>query len=827
MKHNAPDSATPLIRPLLLTAGSIILIVTAVLLYPSVHPYGGLALSDDEDAIREESRKVLASMELDSAAYAIETNIFSRPSYLDRIYTLHGIAEGNRLLREDGIGYTWRARVQAEDTSQMVIHLGTSSTTSKMQLLAGEISMHYDARGKLVRLIVPVSDSLELPPQTAADALEEARSVLLRHARPAFLEPILHSSVLEENGTTGDRFSGIGYLHAELPRREEHTFVWAVYDRQLEDTVDCSVTVSGKIVTNFEHAYRSTDSDVLDSTAFAEIAEIVFYAVVGILMLVVGFRRLRAYEIGFRSAIVIGITSAVLMGIWLFVQIMDERMMDLEVIVSLIIAPLFVGLGFLLLWAISESVCRETWKEKLISFDLLFHGHLLHSRVGSALLTGIAGGAALLVLGLLTSWLVSLWEPLWILQRNSDSIDFISTPYPPLFLIGEAVFSNIAGTTFFLVFFVSLLRQRIRSTALLLAVAAVALTLIDIPNLVPLPNAYLGLLPVFVMLVLLFVYSDLVTTITAMTTVTIMNKGLVFLVPGNSQFFGDAMVIAAVAVFLIILALIAMMTSDRVTDPEDVAPVFQRHITERQRLARELEIARDVQMSFLPKHNPVITGLDIASHCAPALEVGGDYYDFIEIGPRKIGIAIGDVSGKGTQAAFYMTLTKGFLKALGRMSESPSQVLAELNRLFYENVERGHFISMIYAVFDMDEHQLTVARAGHTPVMRRRADSSVDVIQSRGIALGFEAGETFSDTIEEVTVPLAEGDVFVFYTDGYPEAMTRAREEFGEKRLTESLEQHQGGNAQSILDHLYTETQRFTGRALQHDDMTMVVVNVN
>jgi phosphoserine phosphatase RsbU/P len=286
------------------------------------------------------------------------------------------------------------------------------------------------------------------------------------------------------------------------------------------------------------------------------------------------------------------------------------------------------------------------------------------------------------------------------------------------------------------------------------------------------------------------------------------------------------MVLLAFGAVVLLYALVSLVTRDTVRDFETIAPRFQRHISERQRLSRELEIAREVQMGFLPKHDPHFPGLDIASRCAPAMEVGGDYYDFIDLGPDKIGIAIGDVSGKGTQAAFYMTLTKGFLKALGRFSTSPSRVLVEMNRLFYENVERGNFISMIYAVFDLNTHSVTIARAGHTPVMRMDSDHHVDVIQSRGMALGFEGGDKFEQTIEEVTLPIHAGDIFVLYTDGYPEAMTTKREEFGEERLAVTLQRHAGDSAAQILDGLYRETRRFAGKAEQHDDMTMVVVRV-
>jgi len=317
------------------------------------------------------------------------------------------------------------------------------------------------------------------------------------------------------------------------------------------------------------------------------------------------------------------------------------------------------------------------------------------------------------------------------------------------------------------------------------------------------------------------------STLFAMVTLSVLQQGLLFFLPWNPAVQNEGFLLLLILTALLVYAVITIATPDRQLDFEAIAPRFQRHISERQRLARELEIARDVQMSFLPKNTPRVEGLDIAAHCAPALEVGGDYYDFIDISPGKFGLAIGDVSGKGTQAAFYMTLTKGFLKALGTLSASPSKVLGRLNNLFYENVERGNFISMIYAVFDLEKRTVTIARAGHTPLMRRGADASVDIIQSKGMALGFEPGAPFTSTIEEVTLPLRSGDVLLFYTDGYPEAMTRNREEFGEHRLSSSLRQSSGVTAQEVLDHVHRETRRFTGNMKQHDDMSMVVVRVH
>ena len=232
-------------------------------------------------------------------------------------------------------------------------------------------------------------------------------------------------------------------------------------------------------------------------------------------------------------------------------------------------------------------------------------------------------------------------------------------------------------------------------------------------------------------------------------------------------------------------------------------------------------------MSFLPRANPEFTTLDIASRCLPALEVGGDYYDFVQLGGNRLGVVIGDVSGKGTQAAFYMTLTKGFLRALANMSDSPSFILTQLNRLFYDNVKRGVFISMIYGIFDMEDGTLSMARAGHNPVvMRKPSEQELQMIHPKGLALGMEKGDAFERLIQEVKIPLHPNDLFVFYTDGFPEAMNKEKEEFGDDRFEESIEKHSGGTAEEILQGVFQDVKLFAGKAEQHDDMTMVVVKI-
>ena len=124
-------------------------------------------------------------------------------------------------------------------------------------------------------------------------------------------------------------------------------------------------------------------------------------------------------------------------------------------------------------------------------------------------------------------------------------------------------------------------------------------------------------------------------------------------------------------------------------------PSYIQELAQEERMKGELEIAYEVQASFLPRRMPMVEGLDLAAMCLPALEIGGDYYDFVELEKGRLAVVIGDVSGKGIQAAFYMTLVKGFFQTLCRMIDSPAELLRRLNVLFCENVPRGTFISMI------------------------------------------------------------------------------------------------------------------------------------
>ena len=244
---------------------------------------------------------------------------------------------------------------------------------------------------------------------------------------------------------------------------------------------------------------------------------------------------------------------------------------------------------------------------------------------------------------------------------------------------------------------------------------------------------------------------------------------------------------------------------------------------ESERLTHELQIARQVQQQLLPTASPQVPGFFIAGACYPATEVGGDYYDFVPLSDGKLGIVIGDVSGKGAPAAIYMTLTKGVLQSNAIDGDSPKVVLTKVNRLLYEAMERGTFVSMFYAVLDWRNRTLTCARAGHNPALHLNGEH-VTWLEPGGLALGLENNSVFVDRLQEISLELPPGSVVVFYTDGLTEAMNHGKEEFGEARLlAEARAQLQNSSAQ-MIDHLSVAVRTFAAGAPQHDDMTMIAI---
>ena len=248
---------------------------------------------------------------------------------------------------------------------------------------------------------------------------------------------------------------------------------------------------------------------------------------------------------------------------------------------------------------------------------------------------------------------------------------------------------------------------------------------------------------------------------------------------------------------------------------------------ERERMAKELEIARNVQNSLLPKQNPKMSGYDIAGACIPAKEVGGDYYDFIQNENNKLGIVIGDVSGKGVPASIYMTLTKGIIQSQANGQTSPREMLIKVNSFMYKSIEPGAFVTIFYAVLDGNTGKIDMTRAGHNPAIHYSAmEDKFSLIEPLGIGIALEEGEVFQDKIKSESVYLHSGDWLVLYTDGFTEAMNKKQEEYGEERFINSIRMNQYETANGLITAIRNDVQNFVGKTEQFDDMTMIAIKV-
>ena len=325
----------------------------------------------------------------------------------------------------------------------------------------------------------------------------------------------------------------------------------------------------------------------------------------------------------------------------------------------------------------------------------------------------------------------------------------------------------------------------------------------------------------------LFLRYDLLTAFAADFVAVAASTAIpLFCSSGDSFAVSRWMFIAGMTVPLVV-ATIGIFRGKRFEFTPEIMPDHILRISERVRMAKELEIARSVQMSLLPKEHPKIEGYEIAGLCIPALEVGGDYFDFVRLGPRKLGIALGDVSGKGVPAAIYMTLTKGILQSNAEESVTPKLVLSKVNSLMYRTIERNSFVSMLYAVLDGDAATLRFARAGQCPILLTAGLSGEErFLTTKGMALGLERGETFNSVLEEVELKLQPGELLIFYTDGFTEAMNIRREEFGEFRFVESVRKHRSKPVDELIHAIIEDIRVYAGNVDQHDDMTIIAVKV-
>jgi len=268
------------------------------------------------------------------------------------------------------------------------------------------------------------------------------------------------------------------------------------------------------------------------------------------------------------------------------------------------------------------------------------------------------------------------------------------------------------------------------------------------------------------------------------------------------------------------MAIFAFIIRNLITERR-TAEERESYRRELERTEYEMETARGIQQSFLPESPPRIEGFELAALNLPARQVGGDFYDFIPVSENEWGIIIADVSGKGVPAALFMALSRTLVRANVADNTTASQAMQKANSLISQEAKMGMFVTLFYAVLNPEKRRLQYVNAGHNPpFVVKKSSGDVILLRASGIAMGVMD----EVSLEEREIELDSNDIVVFYTDGITEAINGAGEQFGEKRLIETINKNADLSVKDLMGRVKDEVFTFAQGQPQHDDFTLVLL---
>lgn len=561
-----------------------------------------------------------------------------------------------------------------------------------------------------------------------------------------------------------------------------------------------------------------------------EIMRVIIVLIFAIMVVVLLYFRIRSRAVDTNPALVIGVLSG--LGVSLIILLLDlsvgslfgdgaHSLSLLQLGLKMGVSSAFISVAVFAIVAVGDSLMREHWPEKLSSYDYIRQGMLFNKPIGEMLVRSVV-----LAAGVCGLWSIALSIMPSLYFEISRSFIFYQAAWSPIYAFLDAGWYSFI----FILCIYSIFAIKVQGwfnskviTAILVILSFSLLT----PVLSAGPQLWASLLYGFVGLVftLIFLKWDLMTTLlTHFLFLLLLQTATGWMVEGSPDLY--TFIIAGI--FLLLLTVIGIVFMAKGTTSQSLpgfVPDYVEELAQEERIKQELQIARDVQQSFLPVETPQISGLDIAAICKPAYETGGDYYDIIQIDDHRLAVTIGDVSGKSIQAAFYMTFIKGILHSLCRETDSPAEILKKTNRLFYDNAPRGTFISLVYGIVDLNDNTFHFARAGHNPILKIDAgDENAHELRPEGIGVGLTQGDHFDDNMEELKVEMDKDGTLVLYTDGIVEALNKNHTFYGTGRLHNFLQRNRTLSAEALLHKLSDDLYSFMGDTKQHDDMTVVVI---
>lgn len=279
------------------------------------------------------------------------------------------------------------------------------------------------------------------------------------------------------------------------------------------------------------------------------------------------------------------------------------------------------------------------------------------------------------------------------------------------------------------------------------------------------------------------------------------------------------------------------MDIDESTEVGEIAKAFsditlrlrasQENLAEQERLQKEMQVAQEIQQTLLPSEFPAVEGYEIDSYYEAAKEVGGDYFDFVEVDKETLGIVVGDVSGKGVPGSLVMTMIRTALRTEARGVKDAAEVLARVNDFVVNDMKKGMFVTLFYVIIDSRRRKLNYASAGHNPmILYRTSTQKTYYLNPRGFPIGISLPDKdlFRKSIESDTISLTEDDILIVYTDGITEAMNQKRHLFGEERFLDVVRENGQFTAGVFVENLQQSLRQFTEGTPQNDDITLVAI---
>ena len=650
-------------------------------------------------------------------------------------------------------------------------------------------------------------------------------------------------ALTEQFGTDWAAYRLVDQQSDRSDQRSEHAFTWehtasvgAGARRLLRATVAGEAVISWSRHLEFPRPFLAQYEPRSNWHSLFPFMQAIIAISVSLIALVVFALRFRAREVGLKKGLVAG---TIAFGTLIYFSSNVQSVMlgpgdptsHLTWAIKLMnigLNAIFTSIGVFCVWVAGETLTRERWPAKLLAFDGLFAKRLFTPNIGRGVLRGFSLGLGVLGLWYGLAWLFVQLEGIWVVPSLIE-LQWLSALLPFGLPLLYGVLGAILATGYGPLFSLAWLRKQLRHIA---PAVLVVLLLFDgffnqfttlMPFwIVPLVGIISGLLSY-----VFYLRYGLLTYFVNAFVVAALPMASTYLAQPAPFYWLAGTVSLVMMAGLLVFGYLAR-TRGTALDPAAVEPRYVRYITERERLKMELDIARRAQLRMLPREVPKTEGLDIAAFSEPALQVGGDYYDFFPLDDRRLGVAVGDVSGKGMPAALYMTMMKGFLQSTARPDAKPSEILAHLNRKFYQIAEPNVYVTLLYGILDLDTGTLTYARAGHNPLLvYRPAADATYILQPPGLGIGLEAGPLFDRAIRDETFRLQPGDMLLLYTDGLSEARNAAEQEFGSDRVVELLKASANGSAEGVLQEIRSHYNTFLGTHPPHDDITCVVIRVS